>query len=414
MKALIIDPALRSQGGHHHNAVLRLQEELAKLGVRTSCLSSAYAETQVVQSLGCTPCFTRSLYGRSYAAADEFASNVEVTIRELAQALSPWGALADLLVLPCCDQVLAAALARQLTRCRLAPRPHILLWLLYAPHYKRPPDDPIALGLHAEYRDAFAELRAVAGSDRRLQAYSETPAMAAFYRNLLEFDIQVVPAPGLIRPRLLQRPDRPPTIVCIGFANRPKGYRLLPQAVINVLQRHRDVHFLIHGIVEGSDAQDERWAFDRLSSLGERVIVRDGVLSQEEYEDCLAKADLLLLPYDPEVYGIRGSGVFTEARAIGIPVVATQGCAFAQPAFDGGWGIPITHYSSQGVADAILKALDHSDELAARAAHAAFEVADELPAMLRATVDAIRADGSSGLRGKVGRLIRKIRLSNRV
>ena len=128
-----------------------------------------------------------------------------------------------------------------------------------------------------------------------------------------------------------------------------------------------DVTFLIHGIVEGSDAEDEQATFDRLSALGQRVVVRQDVLAQEEYAAWLARADLVLLPYDRKVYKSRGSGVFTEAQRLGIPVIATEGCAFAQPAFEGGWGVEITDYSSEGVARAVLAALGGLDELSARA-----------------------------------------------
>ena len=64
MRALIIDPALRSRGGHHYNAVRRLQDELSKLRIGFSCLGSAYADSDVVRELGCIPSFTRSVYGR--------------------------------------------------------------------------------------------------------------------------------------------------------------------------------------------------------------------------------------------------------------------------------------------------------------------------------------------------------------
>ena len=195
------------------------------------------------------------------------------------------------------------------------------------------------------------------------------------------------------------------TIVCAGFANRPKGYRLLPGAIEHVLQQHRDVTFLIHGIVDGSDAEDEQATFDRLSALGERVVVRQDVLAQEEYAAWLARADLVLLPYDRNVYKSRGSGVFIEAQRLGIPVIATRGCAFAQPAFEGGWGVEIADCSSEGVARAALAALGRLDELSAHAAIAARQTSDTLDVVLGETVDALRARASSSLAGRVKRFI---------
>jgi glycosyltransferase involved in cell wall biosynthesis len=408
MKALIIDPALRSKGGHHYNASLRLQGELSKLGIGTSCLGSAYADHDVVRDLGCTPSFLKSVYGRDYADPGEFARNVAEAGQELTRALRRQ-VRADLLILPCCDQVLAMAVARHLRRRRRwAAAPRILLWLLYGPHHKKAADDPLATVLQDECRNAFASLKASVGDPRRIQAHCETPAMADFYRALLDIDIEVTPGPGPVLARRGGRADAldgATTVVCVGFANRPKGYRLLPGAIEQVLQYHRGVRFLIHGIVEGSDAPDEQTTFDRLSTLGERVAVHQDVLTAEEYAAWLARADLVLLPYDGDVYRSRGSGVFTEARRLGIPVIATQGCAFARPAFDGGWGVEIADYSSEGVARAALAALDRLGELQAHAAIAAHQARDDLGFVLGETVDAVRTQRSSGLAARAKRFL---------
>lgn len=126
MKALIIDPALQSIGGHHYNAALTLKAELSALGIGHACLSSSFADAQVTKDLGCTPCFTRSVYGRSYRAPREFRDGVRLTRTELGHALSGRalgegtrrGGLSrpDLIILPCCDQVLALAVAQYLRR----------------------------------------------------------------------------------------------------------------------------------------------------------------------------------------------------------------------------------------------------------------------------------------------------------
>jgi glycosyltransferase involved in cell wall biosynthesis len=134
-------------------------------------------------------------------------------------------------------------------------------------------------------------------------------------------------------------------------------------------------------------------------------VVRQNVLAQEEYAAWLARADLVLLPYDRKVYKSRGSGIFTEAQRLGIPVIATAGCAFAQPAFEGGWGVEITDYSSEGVARAALAALGRLDELTARAAIAAHEASDTLDAILGETADAVRRQAFRGLAGGIKRLV---------
>lgn len=385
MRALIIDPAIHSLGGHHFNAVQRLQGELRGLGVAAPCLGSAYADRRVVDELDCAPTFSRSVYGRSYTDPAEFADSVAETGRQLAAAVRR-SDMPDLVILPCCDQVTALALARQLRRSWRRPRPRILLWMLYGPHHLKTPDDPAAAAPGDEARAAFAELAANADS---IEAYCETSAMADYYRSVVPFAVGVMPGPGLpARARTAKGVGRP-VVSCIGFANRAKGYRLLPQALPPVLGRHRDVTFMIHGIVKGSDAEADQPIFDCLAGLGERVQVRQEVLTSDEYLARLAEADLLLLPYDPDVYRRRGSGVFTDAHHVGIPVVAPKECAFARPAFDGGWGVAMKDYDGTSLGNAVLEALDRLAPLTSCAARAAGEVHDELGRVLGASIGGI-------------------------
>lgn len=404
MKALIIDPAVHSMGGHHYNAVQRLQDELRKLGVDAPCLGSAYADRRVTQELGSTPTFSRSVYGRSYAAPGEFAESVAATSRELSQAMRRLRGTPDLLILPCCDQVLAASLAHHLKSIRFGPRPHLLLWLLYGPHHLRPTDHPESAALKDEAARAFAGLKAAVGDAARIRIFCETSALADFYRGVIGLEVGVMPGPGLVaHARAMRSAASRPIVSCIGFANRPKGYRLLPEAVRHVLQHHGEVRFMIHGVVGGSDAEADRPLFDRLADMGARVMVRQNVLSPQEYLAWLSQADLLLLPYDPEVYRSRGSGVFSDARAIGIPVVATEGCAFARPAFDQGWGVAFEEYSGTGLATAILTALARLDDLATRASQAAHQVHDGLGRVLQTTLESAARGKPAGLAGIVRR-----------
>lgn len=399
MKALIIDPALHSMGGHHYSAVHRLQSELARLGVGAPCLASAYADQGVAQELGGKPTFIRSVYGRTYTTGDEFHQDVETTTGQLSQALGRRGLLPDLIVLPCCDQVLASAVGRYLKR-RAAGRPRVLLWILYGPHHLKSTDDPQSVGLQAEWREAVADLTAGVGDVRRIRAFCETSSLAEFYHGLLGLEVDVMPGPGLVAHAGEHAAVRkgPPTVSCIGFANRAKGYQLLPDAIRHVLARHSDVRFMIHGVVRGSDESDPE-TFDLLASMGERVVVRRDVLTPDQYLSWLAQADVLLLPYDREVYRSRGSGVFVDARNMGIPVIATEGCAFAQPALKGGWGMAIGELTGQGVGQAVLKALDGLDSLGEQARLAARREGDDLAGMLRMMINSGQGDGLSALGG---------------
>lgn len=387
MRALIIDPALHSMGGHHYNATLALKAKLGALGIDHDCLASAYASEQAVRELDCTPCFTRSVYGRSYATPDEFEQQVRTTLDELSRALER-RPRADLLILPCCDQVLAFALARYL---RFRRAPHLLLWALYAPHHNKAFDDPSTTFLRRETRDAFAALQRVVGL-QRISAFCETTEMATFYRDVASLEVGVAPGPGLVGGRRTGTRDGdrrgPPVVGCIGFANEAKGYRLLPEAVRDVLGHEAAVRFMIHGIFQGSDAPDQSTVFEALAALGPRVTVSSEILSPAAYLDWLSQIDLVVLPYDPAVYRTRGSGVFFEARRLGIPVLATRGCGFAQAAFDDGSGAEIAQRSAAGLANALRHALQELDGMT-RCALTAMRSGNQIDGILDAVVGKI-------------------------
>lgn len=406
MKAVIVDPALRSMGGHHYNATLGLKAQLSAQGIDHSCLGSAFADAKVAADLGCTPTFTRSVYGRAYQDPEEFERDVRATARELFRALRGHQAAPDLLILPCCDQVLALAIARYVRRAWFRRPPHVVLWLLFGPHYRKANDDLVPESLRVESREAFTALQRAVGRDN-IMAYCETAGMAQMYHDLTGFSIGVASSPGLISDVDCTPQSSlsvAPTVTCIGFANEAKGYRLLPGAIERVLADNNVVQFMIHGVFRGSDSEEAgARIFDRLGRLGPRVTVRTEVLSQPDYRSWLREADLLLLPYDPEVYKTRGSGVFTEAHRAGIPVVVTKGCDFARSAFDKRWGVAVTDYDEAGVARAVLQALARIDEMTACARSAATTSDDATETILYSALATIRASEQEAIGQRVRR-----------
>ena len=60
------------------------------------------------------------------------------------------------------------------------------------------------------------------------------------------------------------------------------------------------------------------------------VSLVDHPLSEEAYLQLLRDADVLLLPYRPETYKERTSGVFCEALSAGKPVIVSEGSLMAR------------------------------------------------------------------------------------
>lgn len=391
--ALLVDPGLYMMGGHNYSALLRLKTELDELNVEYTCLA-ATASDAAVRELAKPVLPPKGLWWRESYTRQEFVQHAKVMKDELSRALNELRRPPDLLILHCGDSVQVRALAEYYGRSSQIPPPHVILWLLFTPNRFKPMGDLSTTVQIDEYRDAFADLRRAVGNDRKISVFCETAALATAYKDIIGIDIGVAPCPNLAGTGGKKvRTRRAPTwkIVTLGHANEAKGYHLLPDAIRQVLNADSRADFFIHGMLDGADTVSGAAVFDDLSKMGPRVVISNEFLTSEQYLSCLLETDLLLLPYDNKAYETRGSGIFNEAKEIGIPVVATRGCAFVRPAFDEGWGVEIIERSSSGLAQAILAALQRLPDLSACAREAATKrYADDAGTILRKVVEDIR------------------------
>lgn len=368
-RALIVDPAIHSMGGHHYTAMLRLSSDLDGLSIPHICLGARSAEEEVCAAFDLRRCFSESIYGRSDWTRVEFHRRAQSMARDLARAVRWQWPRPDLLVLPSCDQVLALGLAKALARSAVRWRPRVVLWLLF------PPDER-GLGAHEtdgalldEYREAFRALKASIGDPARLHVYCETRELATAYADVTEMQVGVQAGPSMITRRRDSRATLPdePVVACVGHANEAKGYRLLPEAIELALRSNTRVRFMIHGTTSNRDVTRDPETFAALRAMGARVDLKTGVLSPGDYEEHLRSADLLLLPYDPQVYRSRGSGVFNEATLLGKPTIVTAGCGFAEAAFAEGRSVAIENFDSVAIARGILQAVERLESLSSNA-----------------------------------------------
>jgi glycosyltransferase involved in cell wall biosynthesis len=109
----------------------------------------------------------------------------------------------------------------------------------------------------------------------------------------------------------------------LGYSKMEKGFHLLPEAIAACIKAPVDVEFVLQ--INHHGAQEEvRHAEAALNNMPNVRLLR-GQLSQEQYRSELAGIDVILLPYDPNSFGMRGSGVLTEAVSSGRVIVASQG-----------------------------------------------------------------------------------------
>jgi len=299
--------------------------------------------------------------------------DVEVTLSELKKGLNWGGQRPGLFIVPCGDQALVLALARYLAGQDRLWAPQVLLWLLYGPHCKRPLQDPGAGRLAYECQRALSALVQGMRQPSDLTVLCETTVLAEYYSAMAALKVGVMQGPGLrletntSHPR--ERSDRP-TVLCIGHANAGKGYGLLPKAIQTVLELGTNVRFLVHGSIHDCDdpsAEAVMAELRRMSGITDAISVSTDILTPAQYENWFSQADIVLMPYDPLVYASRGSGVLADAQRLGLPAIAPRRCEFAAGGITDGRIVPIETHDADGVAQAVVRAVQHWPSLKARA-----------------------------------------------
>lgn len=166
------------------------------------------------------------------------------------------------------------------------------------------------------------------------------------------------------------------TVSVVGDFRAERGSKLVLEALRDFATQRPETRFFVQ-------VQTEAQASELLESLrrdvpGVQLECQAGSVSRENYLRRLRQSDLILLPYFWRRYAIRGSGVFCEATAFGIPVVAPANTWMADHLEAGrGAGETFSDWTSGAIAAALVRASDRIDELKAQAASGSAAWRDE-------------------------------------
>lgn len=221
--------------------------------------------------------------------------------------------------------------------------------------------------------------------------YTDTPELSESYTSETGVEFRTLPIP--FRHELIddagatspgdRGPGEPFRFLYLGDARTEKGFHLLPTLARTIYRRS------IAGVNDaGPDPKAGRTPIATLTAQAnfnspegeprpvvarnqllafppEIVRLHDRALPPERYYRLLAECDAVLIPYDPECYKRRSSGIFAEALAAGKPVVIPEGTSMsaALPPDCG-----VTYSSESGFVAACFEAMERRKELAAGAA----------------------------------------------
>lgn len=155
---------------------------------------------------------------------------------------------------------------------------------------------------------------------------TDSPRLAVIYERLAGVPFRVFPSPRIhpsSRPPAEKPAGAPVVMSALGPPRREKGSDVLQEAIRRVLRRDPEINasFVIHWSSVGAGLPVRP---DPEVESSSKVIFRRHNLSTDEYDECVARTDCMLLPYRRESYYARISGVAVEAATAGIPMIFTR------------------------------------------------------------------------------------------
>ncbi|HEX3861836.1 MAG TPA: glycosyltransferase, partial [Stellaceae bacterium] len=164
-----------------------------------------------------------------------------------------------------------------------------------------------------------------------------------------------------------RQPDGPLTAVYLGDARQEKGYQYLPQALAGLWRDYvatGRVRFVLQSNFNTPGGEPGILTAAQNLAGFPATTLKTKALTPPEYYGILAEADLVLIPYSPQCYRYRSSGVLVEAMGAGkVVVTSDQSWMATQVARDHA----VLFDEPAGIGPAIAAAIDRFDALSAAA-----------------------------------------------
>jgi glycosyltransferase involved in cell wall biosynthesis len=351
-RLIVLDPGLNAPGGHHFEFATLLRAQLG--GTRKlTFYGHTSAGPFAAAAVNLRPIFRDDVYPN--APATPFAELYGAMTASMAGALASVDAAelrpATIAVSHTTTIFQLGALAQWYVSLPADRRPKLFIQFQHPVDWLVEPaaERPRAVALAKDAAAALAgagRVRFAANSEilaRRIAADLAQPCA------LMPVPVRW-PAAGS-----LGAPERGVVFGSFGGLRAEKGALLLAPAIAAFASRYPEARFIVHA-PPGSD----RDAVRALRRLPQVELIGKSFARKAEYFAAVARARWILLPYDPQPYEVRTSGIFIEALGLGIPVVVTPGTWMAaELRAHGGRGLVMAGYR----ADALTQCLEQAREM---------------------------------------------------
>ncbi|MGN8097863.1 glycosyltransferase [Methylobacterium sp. 22177] len=176
---------------------------------------------------------------------------------------------------------------------------------------------------------AMMYIRSMKDAGCRISLSAETPVYADWLAEQLDQYVSVTPY-GEVRDPVPLQEHRIFHVICPGSARFDKGFLHLEEIFSKIRIRDPDINitFSTQSLTDAEVVHHQNYMSKLYAIPGVKIF--PSILENKTMDDLYASSDMMLLPYDAEVYKYRGSAVLMEAATIGRPVVATDNVGFSE------------------------------------------------------------------------------------
>lgn len=393
-KAAIVDHSLMDAAGHHLNVAQALMRSLSSAGYDPTLYAHRGFRSVAGADLSAVPVFPNRAYDSLYQAQDNpalFPALARKYAVELQHVLRRKNE--RIVVFPTMTCVELPGLADWIENHPAASRLQVFFWLAFGPEFltSRPEQVETAKDWYAE---GFQALERAARTGARLCPIVETEDLAVLWQEMTGLPVSVIRLPTMVHHLagdVYRQAGAGPVIGYGGDVRDGKGFPLLPEIVAQIGERHPSARFDIRVAVDPDQERTHRKTLDRLAAAP-NVSLSIGSQAPLAFQTFLACCDLILLPYDPDIYALRGSSICDEAEALGRPLVVPEEAAFAQTALAAGTATGFDTHTAAGVAAALDAVLSDFNTFQAAATAHRQTVVDQNKAFLQL----VHADKAKG------------------
>ncbi|WP_331314207.1 glycosyltransferase [Methylobacterium mesophilicum] len=176
---------------------------------------------------------------------------------------------------------------------------------------------------------ALMYVRSLIDAGCKVSVSAETPIYADWLAGQLDTYVRVTPY-GEVRDPIPIHAGKEFHVICPGSARFDKGFLRLENIfkLVRIEDPDISIVFSTQILVDQQIASYQTYLSRLYACPGVQLL--PSALENEEMDELYKKCDLVLLPYDPEIYKYRGSAVLMEAATVGRPVIATEDVGFVE------------------------------------------------------------------------------------